>query len=184
MPFLWPGAPAGLPLQLKDRQGFIRAAAQAMLLSKGPVLPERAVLWEGYLTGMLAEYIRLATEVRDPLGGLVARYVQEHLREPIRLRELAGAAGLSPFHFERRYKAATGRSVMADVRRMRAEHAVTVLQGMPNITLREAAEKVGLSGERALSRLLKQQLGLPSRAIRASGGREQQAGTRTTTAGG
>lgn len=38
----------------------------------------------------------------------VCRYIEEHSGEALRLRDLAGQAGLSPFHFQRTFKAATG----------------------------------------------------------------------------
>ncbi|NQU10854.1 helix-turn-helix transcriptional regulator [bacterium] len=166
--FLWTGGPAGLPRLVADRQGYIRATAEAMLLAKGPVVPHRAAIWNGFVHGMLAEYVRLAGDATDELAGHVTRYVQEHLQESIRLADLARAVHLSPFHLEHRYKAATGRSVMADVRRIRAEHAVGVLRNAPGLTLRSVAEKVGLPNAPSLCRLLKRELGVTSREIRGT----------------
>jgi AraC family transcriptional regulator of adaptative response/methylated-DNA-[protein]-cysteine methyltransferase len=44
-----------------------------------------------------------AMRVRD-----LCRYIEDHCGETLRLRDLAGRAGLSPFHFQRTFKAATG----------------------------------------------------------------------------
>ncbi len=40
--------------------------------------------------------------------GELCRYIETHCGEALRLRDLAGKAGLSPFYFQRTFKAATG----------------------------------------------------------------------------
>lgn len=64
---------------------------------------------------------------------LVAReLLLEHYREPLLLRELAAAAGLSEFHFLRAYRAAFGETPHQHFTRLRLDHAKRSLaRGVP-----------------------------------------------------
>ena len=52
----------------------------------------------------------------------VIRYLERHYREPLDLTALAERAALSPYHFHRIYKAVTGETPAATVRRLRLEN--------------------------------------------------------------
>ena len=52
----------------------------------------------------------------------VIRYLEQHYREPLDLAVLAERAALSPYHFHRIYKAVTGETPAATVRRLRLEN--------------------------------------------------------------
>ena len=53
----------------------------------------------------------------------------EHLAEEISVEGMAAVAGLSPFHFSRVFKHATGMSPLQYLRRVRIETAKRLLEG-------------------------------------------------------
>jgi AraC-like DNA-binding protein len=166
--FDWPGAQADLPVVVRDRGGLLRFLAHALLDAKdAPRAPRfRAMLSQAYLAAMLAEYIRLADHMAPDLEQQLARHTERHLRHPIRLADLARAAGLTPRYFARRYRELTGRTPQADVRRIRIEHAIGILRSSIRMPLKDIATRVGLRTGQHLCRLLKQQTGMTARLLR------------------
>ncbi|QJY45196.1 helix-turn-helix domain-containing protein [Pseudonocardia broussonetiae] len=59
----------------------------------------------------------------------VLAYMAAHLEEQLTLSELAGVAGLSPYHFLRVFKATTGRTPMRRLTELRVEAAQRLLRG-------------------------------------------------------
>ncbi len=101
----------------------------------------------------------------------VRTFIRQNLGAPLSLDPLARHAGFSRFHFVREYRRMTGRTPMADVRRMRADHArdLILTTSMP---LKEIAPACGLSSEYTLSRVFRQLYGMPPgefRRMRRSG---------------
>lgn len=93
---------------------------------------------------------RVLADVRD--------YIEAHLDESIRLDALAAVAGLSPFHFLRRFKAATRHTPQVFVQARRGARAKALLaQGLPAA---EVAAAVGLVDQPHLNRLLRKQFGI------------------------
>ena len=62
----------------------------------------------------------------------VLDHIEAHLDEPLRLRDLAAIAHLSPFHFHRVFGAMTGETVTRLVQRLRLEKAAGQLRSMPD----------------------------------------------------
>ena len=54
---------------------------------------------------------------------LALDYIDEHLSDPIRLDDVADALGISPFHFCRKFKAATGMTMTSYLSKERVNHA-------------------------------------------------------------
>jgi AraC-like DNA-binding protein len=73
---------------------------------------------------------------------LVIEYVRTHLAQPIRLSDMAKAAGLTPMHFARQFGAATGIRPHEYLLRRRVEKAKELLRESAN-TLVEVALSVG-----------------------------------------
>jgi AraC family transcriptional regulator len=105
------------------------------------------------------------TPPADPLVDTVRSFVREHLADPLTLEGLAHAAGLSPFHFARRFRAATGLSPMAYVRRERVEAARRMVADTP-MPLREIAPLTGFRDEFHLSRSFRRVAGVPAGRFR------------------
>jgi len=72
----------------------------------------------------------------------VRQYIDLHIEEPIRLLDLAKAAGLSRMHFAAQFRAYTGISPSAFVRTRRIQRAKELL-GDPRRTLADVALSVG-----------------------------------------
>ena len=88
----------------------------------------------------------------------VRDYIEAHLDGTIRLDDLAAVAGQSPFHFLRRFKAATRHTPQVFVQARRGARAKALLaQGLPPA---EVAAAVGLVDQPHLNRLLRKQFGI------------------------
>ena len=93
---------------------------------------------ESLMQALAAHLVRQYTAGSTRLaarGGLPAQrlarveaYVRAHLASSLSLDDLAGAAGLSPFHFARAFRQTTGQTPFAFVRALRMEAAVELLR--------------------------------------------------------
>jgi AraC-like DNA-binding protein len=90
----------------------------------------------------------------DGLVGRIAAWTVARLDQPLDLDVLADAAGLSRFHFTRRFTAAAGLPPMRWLRhqRVRAARALLLTTDLP---LREIAPRVGVRDEFQLSRMFR-----------------------------
>ncbi len=164
--FRWADPMPELPSLVHDNQQLIRMLADTLVAMKDAMPPPPPALRNGYLVGMLAEYARLSRLLVGHLEREVARYAEEHMSEPIRVGELARHFGLGKHHFGRKYKAQTGRTPMADVRRIKAEHARGMLATDTRFHLKEIAPRIGVRDEHQVSRLIKRCIGEPVRELR------------------
>lgn len=76
----------------------------------------------------------------------VLLFVRSNLQRPLRVRELAAAIRLSPFHFARAFKASTGESPARFVRRSRLEMAARLLRDSDR-ALADVALTTGFGGQ-------------------------------------
>ena len=166
--FSWPNPPDSLPHFCYDYNHLISLLAEILLDIKDIVYKPDLIkpLSNAYLTTIAAEYIRLTRLNEDELVNKVAKYVEEHMSEPIRLSDLAKYVGLEVHHFGRKYKALTGRTPMYDVKHRKVEHAKGMLILEPRRTLANIAERVGIKDAFRLSRLIKRYTRLTAREIR------------------
>ncbi|ONG56100.1 AraC family transcriptional regulator [Pseudoroseomonas deserti] len=103
----------------------------------------------------------LAPHLRRRIG----EHVEAHLDTPLRLEALAALAGLSPFHFQRMFRASHGVSPQAWVLRRRLERARTLLRG--DTAVARIAAACGFSSQSHLTRAFKAALGTTPAAWRA-----------------
>jgi AraC family transcriptional regulator len=87
----------------------------------------------------------------------VADYVEVHLGSALSLRELAGVAALSPFHFVRAFRRSTGVTPHRYVAMRRAERAGELLRA--GVAPRAAAARLGYADARRMRAALRAQLG-------------------------
>jgi AraC family transcriptional regulator len=80
----------------------------------------------------------------------VSDHIKQHLNESISLEDMAGAAGLSVFHFARMFKAATGITPKQFVLRCKLERARDLLLTQ-DCTISEVALEVGFCDQSHLS---------------------------------
>lgn len=91
-------------------------------------------------------------------------HVLGRLAEPLRLEAVARAAGFSPFHFHRVFKALMGETLREFVSRQRLERALTLMSRRPARSLTEIALECGFASSSDFSRGFKQRYGVaPSR---------------------
>jgi AraC-like DNA-binding protein len=101
----------------------------------------------------------------------VADFVEDHLSEPIRLGDLARAAGLSRMHFAAQFRAATGVRPHEFVLRLRIERARDLLRD-PTIPLAQVALLVGFQTQAHFTTVFRQRVQeTPGRWRRAYGAR-------------
>jgi AraC family transcriptional regulator len=85
-------------------------------------------------------------------------YVETNLKEPIELRDLAGVARLSLFHFARAFKNAEGVTPHAYIVRRRVERAKELLLD-DKLSIAEIALETGFSDQSHLARQFRAAVG-------------------------
>jgi AraC family transcriptional regulator len=89
---------------------------------------------------------------------VVVEYVEEHLGDGLTLERMAAAARLSPYHFARQFKAATGLPPHRYVIARRVERAKQLVQD--GLSLSEAAVSAGFSDQSQFSQHFKRLVGV------------------------
>ncbi|HSJ95432.1 MAG TPA: AraC family transcriptional regulator [Myxococcota bacterium] len=98
----------------------------------------------------------------------VLSVIDERLAEPVQVRELAEAINMSPFHFARMFKLATGHTPHAYITRQRMEKAKRLLVSS-DLPLLEVAAHVGYQTQAHFTGVFHRQVGLTPRTYRVSG---------------
>ena len=86
-------------------------------------------------------------------------HVTRHLARPLSLEDVSRAAGLSPFHFHRVFKALLGETLHQFVKRQRLERALHVMSHAPGRSLTDVALDCGFASSSDFSRSFKQHFG-------------------------
>jgi AraC-like DNA-binding protein len=95
----------------------------------------------------------------------VRRFVSENLDERESVAGLAAMAGLSPYHFARRFRAQAGMGPAAFARQVRLEHAYAMVLATDK-PLAEIADSTGFSSAFHLSNLIRKRYGKAPTALR------------------
>jgi AraC family transcriptional regulator len=98
----------------------------------------------------------------------VVEYVEEHLHARLTLGQIAAAAHLSPYHFARQFKAATGLPPHQYVIARRVERAQQFLRDDNDVTLAEVAAAAGFSDQSQFSHHFKRLIGVTPGQVRRS----------------
>jgi AraC family transcriptional regulator len=98
----------------------------------------------------------------------VVDYVEGHLDAGPTLGELAAAARLSPYHFARQFKVATGLPPHQYVIVRRVERAKQILRSRIDRSLADVATHVGFSDQSQFCRHFKRVVGVTPREFRIS----------------
>ena len=127
------------------------------------------------LVSLFAEHFReLGSRlVEEPAPATpVARardFISQHLTEPFTLADVSGAAGLAPAYFSSLFKRDTGEPLVAYVRRLRVDHAKTLLETTAYPVGRIAPE-AGFSSLSSFNRCFRLVTGASPRAYRRQAG--------------
>jgi AraC family transcriptional regulator len=95
----------------------------------------------------------------------VRGWVADHIAEPFGLAEMASSVGLSPFHFSRAFKAATGQTPRAFVIACRIDHAKALLSGTA-LPLVEVAQSCGFADQAHFTTSFRRHVGMAPGAWR------------------
>lgn len=98
--------------------------------------------------------------------GRVADYVQTYIAADLSLAELAAVVHLSPYHFARCFKTATGLTPHRYVLRCRLERARALLAAQPALTVEQIARRTGFASGSHLARHVRRLTGAPPRRKR------------------
>ncbi|WP_433519380.1 helix-turn-helix domain-containing protein [Nonomuraea sp. CA-143628] len=92
-------------------------------------------------------------------------YMRDRLSEPVRLAELAEEVRLSPYHFLRVFKQATGETPVRYLTRLRIAHATRLLEN--GMTVSQVARRCGFSSPGHLSSAFLRETGVRPSAVPA-----------------
>jgi AraC family transcriptional regulator len=103
-----------------------------------------------------------------PQGRLraVVEYIEEHLDAGPSLEQMAAVARLSPFHFARQFKAATGLPPYQYVILRRVERAKQLMQGGAELSLADVAAHAGFCDQSQFTHHFKRLVGVTPRQFR------------------
>ncbi|MCE7979781.1 MAG: helix-turn-helix domain-containing protein [Caldilinea sp. CFX5] len=133
------------------------------------------------LTIHLVRNHAVSTETPTPVNGKlppealqrVRDYIHDHLSEEITLETLAALVHLSPYHFARKFKAATGLPPYQYVLQCRVEQAKSLLvAGQQSISA--VAQAVGFASQSHLTRHIKHAFGVTPGALMPVGKNRQK----------
>ena len=94
------------------------------------------------------------------------RFMRHHHQHTLSLEQCARAAHMSPFHFIRRFKQATGFTPMEYLEKFRIGRAQEMMAEQPGLRLNEIARAVGFSDPAYFSRIFRKSLGSSPREFR------------------
>jgi AraC-like DNA-binding protein len=97
---------------------------------------------------------------------LVLAYIQDHLAEPLPIKQLACIACMSESHFAHEFRRQTGLSPISHVRKIRLDRACKAIV-QTNLVFREIARSVGFRDEFEFSRVFRRTMGISPSSLRS-----------------
>ena len=166
------------PRQAPGRQSIVEPVAQAPGKPRR-ARPSRLPSTDGRGADPIADHDDrfLGRQLPRSSGGQTARrqlnsvyeYIEANLHRSVTVAELAAVADVSPTHFSRLFRQATGASPYRYVRRRRLERAERLILGT-QLPFRDIARLVGCSDQSHLNRMMRAEIGLtPGQLRRAAG---------------
>lgn len=167
------GAPPNFPAHLNFRKLGAQHPASVLLRQLGEELQASAgvaVMTESLARAIVVQLLREFGGVRAPRAMPAAppvavlravELMRQRLAHSLSLEEMAQASGVSPFHFARQFKAATGHPPHEYLMRLRVDHAQELIarQGR-NWTLAAIAHESGFADQSHMSRHFRRVLGV------------------------
>jgi AraC-like DNA-binding protein len=135
--------------------------------------PAESVMLDGLLRQLLHPFMAVGLRQQPNVSErftAVITYARSHLHEPLRLADLARQAGLEPTHFIRSFRAETGCTPMAWLRRCRVEAAIGDLAA-GGATLGVLARRWGFHDAFHLSKAVKAVTGQAPSSLRKAANR-------------
>lgn len=163
--FEWNLDASRLPPQATDTEGRARLLMKWLYAGRGATRGAAAGVRDAIFRAVLALYLDGCISRDDALVAKIRSFVRERIGRPVSLDDLARRAGMSKYHFLRRYRELSGRTPMEDVRALRVEYAreMILTTGLP---LKAIAPLAGISSEYALCKMFRKVLGSTPGALR------------------
>ncbi|MDB6155877.1 MAG: Transcriptional regulator, AraC family [Chthoniobacteraceae bacterium] len=154
--------------------GHLCFACAEMLSSQVPGKSKRVIaLMELFAVYLIEKYTDAAVETPDFRGGLPIRqlrkvedYVREHLAEDISVEALGELVELSPFHFSRVFRQATGTSPLQFVTRERITRAQQLIRETTR-SLIDVALEVGYTSPSHFAQIFRRVVGVTPTVFRS-----------------
>lgn len=157
---------AGLiPPHCHDQNGRVRQVIGWLYADRDLCAASEQPAPEAFVQAILGEIQRLATVREDQLVSAIRRFIREHLNQPLTLADLARQAGMSKYHFLRKFKELTGRTPMQELRAIRTEYARELIL-TTNLQIKAIAPRAGLGSVCHLSHVFRKQLNLSPGQLR------------------
>jgi AraC-like DNA-binding protein len=139
-------------------QAQVTSSATTQFYARSLCLAVLAQLADGRVLDGTAPTRRPTSSLPKWRLGRVVKYVTDNLSEPLRLSQLAQAAGLTRMHFAAQFRAATGMSPHEYLLRARIKHAQTMLRD-PEARLVDVALAVGFQTQSHFTTTFKRYVG-------------------------
>lgn len=160
------------PRNFAPQVGALSPMVVEMALGAPTFFAQGTLFRETMERALVAQIVRtvapIAVEVAaldDPRLRRAASFIADHLDGDISLKTLALEAAMSPFHFSRAFKAATGSSPLQYVIRTRIETAQALLKST-TLPVAEIAHRVGYEDLSRFGQHFKRQTGATPAAFR------------------
>ncbi len=166
------GAPRSVPV-MQDAGPELPALSALMLqaVAAWPSTPVRAAaevwaaLWRvAHLTPPAPQHPR---DSPHPAVTAAISHIESRLADPLTVPDVARAAGVSHNHLTRLFRAATGDTVVAYIRRRRLERARHLLRES-TLSISAIAATVGIPDLQAFNKACRRELGASPRAVRGA----------------
>lgn len=143
---------------------------------------------DGMATALAAQLLRLHGRLEPVAKGglprhklrLLTEFIDAHLDHPIGVDELAGLAGLSPFHFSRVFRQSTGSTPHRFVMDRRLDRARALL-ALPDRGVAAVAAACGFADQAHLARLFRQRFGIAPSQLRGHAEQQDPSDTAATS---
>lgn len=136
-----------------------------LLLARGDdALHEATTLFLHALSLVARQARRRPESAPTPVERAMA-WMALHLHDPVRLAEVATAAGVSPWHCVRLFRAAHGVPPLTYLRLLRVQRAKALLH-RDELAVRQVARAVGYARVQHFTRMFTREVGMPPRAFR------------------
>jgi AraC family transcriptional regulator, arabinose operon regulatory protein len=163
--FDWDGYNKNIPLCIRDVSGRIRIMADWLKTEVRSQTVMKLPLIQNLLDTLLYQFVVLCFSRNDGFVENVRAFIREHIDEPLSLDVLARHSGASKYYFVRKYRKATGRTPMEDVRELRIAYARQLILAA-SLPLKLIAPKVGLVDVYHMSRTFRRHLGISPGQLR------------------
>jgi AraC family transcriptional regulator len=161
-------------------RGFCNSLRTAFRTGEPPA-PAYLESMAGAIAAHVATHYHRALGAAAPCAGLaphklqrVLACIEERLAEPIQVKELASLVHMSPFHFARMFKLATGHPPHAYITAQRMERAKKLLSDS-DLSLVEVAARVGYQTQAHFTGVFHHHVGTTPRVFRVSSRARQPA---------